>query len=538
MKWELSLLDANWQKHEQNGSTKDFTLFENLTLILKGQDRIILNKQTLAIKPGEIVVLMGPSGVGKSILADVTFDLKGRTANLEVDGKVGTASKEGALVFQEGGGLPHLTVVNNLRIISSNRKEIDGLAKEFSLSKKQLKQPASSLSGGERRRIAVAMSVLAKRRFLWLDEPEAGLDLHRTQELGTVIKDQAKKQEMGIVVTTHNVDFARDIANRILFFNTSGKLVSIFPESEFGVKRDSIGEYLATLLKDSIGETESTGKAEPKPKRTKVDSRTTASTSEMLLNCLTQMTESVPWLASFLLRRHMRSTLFGSFGLAWWRGALYYPFIGAIFALVLVLTFESISKIIPFVTPRTIIDLYGPEFVLRFVPPISAILIASAAGSSIASWVGQMSAERHLDSLNVLGVRTQRKVLGPAWWGLFVASVMHACAFGLTIVAVFVLYVDNNLLEKYGEFLQTLKGHGQYRIALSKVVGYGAIVASVVIGCAGSSLRTSSDVSFAITRSIVWCSIIVMTIELIVVSVDLYLDLDLDTVLDRLGWDR
>ncbi len=495
-------------------ASEAFSLFTDLTLTL--ENRVILDRQSLSVSPGEVTVLMGPSGVGKSILADVTFALSGRAADISIEGEVGTASDVGALVFQEGGGLPHLTVGNNLGLVSSDRARINELAQQFQV---RLGQVVSTLSGGERRRIAFVRSVLADRRLLWLDEPEAGLDRKRVQQLGAMIADQAHIARMAIIVSTHNVNFAKDIADRILFFGTNGHLVCIFPD----VKLDGVDQRLEELLSKSVTD------ADAEPMRSAevhlpIPKAPGRRGSRALVNCLTQMSESIPFLPFFLWQECARPTMLRSFGLSWLRGVAYYPFIGFIFGLVFVMTFNIISANFVVSAPKIILE-FGPKIVLRFAPPISAILIASAAGSTIASWIGQMSAERHFDSLEVLGVRTRRWILGPAWWGLFTASVMHALAFVIAIISVFVAYVwierGGSFVEQYSVFLLRLESDEQFPIALSKILGYGIIVASVVTGCSSTDLRTPADVSAAITRSIVWCSITVMTIELAAVSIAL-----------------
>ena len=142
---------------------------------------------------------MGPSGVGKSVLADAVFCM-GVSSSLLVEGELGAAREVGALVFQEGGGLPHLTVQENLGFVVRSKSGGEEAAQEwggvdeeelidqFELSPDTL---GNNLSGGERRRLAVARSLLANRIFIWLDEPEAGLDLQRVDDLAEMLKQAA-----------------------------------------------------------------------------------------------------------------------------------------------------------------------------------------------------------------------------------------------------------------------------------------------------------------------------------------------------------
>ena len=494
-----------------------FQLFEGLTLAVG--DRVVLDGQSLTVGAGEIVVLVGPSGVGKSVLADVVFGLEGRLENVAVSGQVGVPAAEGSLVFQAGGGLPHLSVDGNLRLVSSHRRRRRALAEEFGL---RPRQKTSTLSGGEGRRLAFVRSVLASRGLLWLDEPETGLDLRRVDQLAQLLRQQADQHGMAIVVSTHNVAFAEAIADRVVYLGTDGLLVDLDGDAYRGAS-DTLEDRIARLLSESAGD-RIAGLGTRRREWLRSAKDRLRRRRRVVLECLAQLAESLPFLLQCVWVGPSRSTMVRAFALSWLRGALYYPFIGAIFGLVFVMTFHLVGDRFV-VSAATVIQKFGPEMVLRFAPPISAILIGSAAGSTIASWIGQMSVERHLDALEVLGVATRRWVLGPAWWGLFVAAVLHAAAFAVAIILVFVAYVWR---MKGGEFpLQLesfLAGFGEsggIRGALAKLVGYSMLVATITVGCAGAPLRDSGEVAGAITRAIIWCSVAVMAVEFVVVAAGL-----------------
>ena len=431
--WAHRLRDGDADGH--------FPLFQGLTLAVG--DRIILDDQSLTVHAGEIVVLMGPSGVGKSVLSDVVFGLEGRLSDVTVSGEIGVAPALGGLVFQAGGGLPHLSVDGNLRLVSSDRKRRRALAGRFGL---KIRQKSSTLSGGERRRIAFIRPMLASRPLLWLDEPETGLDLRRVDQLAELLKQQADEGGMGIVVSTHNPGFAEAIADRIVFLGNDGYLVELGVNAGAGAL-DAVAERVTQLLSVSAVE-QHLGRGKRLRaglNRVRVGLRRGR---RRLLDCLGQPVESVPFLLHYFWLAPSRSTMVRAFELSWLRGALYYPFIGAIFGLVIALTFHFVGAYFV-VSGATVVQHFGPEMVVRLAPLIAAILVGSAAGSTIAAWLGEMSVERHLDALEVLGVSTRRWILGPAWWGLFVAALLHAVAFAAAIVAVFVAYVWH---EKGGEF--------------------------------------------------------------------------------------
>ena len=491
-----------------------FSLFDGLTLMLG--NRLVLADQSLGVKPGEIVVIMGPSGVGKSVLADVTFGLRTRADTLYIDGEVGSAKACGALVFQEGGGLPHLSVEENLRLISSDAERFKALANRFQLD---LRQSASTLSGGERRRLAVARALLASRRVLWLDEPEAGLDIQRVGNLAQMLVAEARTDGLALIVTTHNTSFAKLIADRVLFMDGEGQLLSLSSGQGH--------EDLSDLLADHLAAAETTGSAEKaRAKDLVIQSRGSGRTGfgwmRGLSDWLLSIPQSVPFLPVLLWFRYARTTMVRALALSGGRGAVFYPFIGAVFGAVFVVTFHIVAQNFV-VSAAKVIEEFGPELALRFVPPVAAILVAAAGGSTIASWIGDMSVGRHLDSLEVLGVRTQRWVLAPAWWGFFLASVTSTLTFGLALSCVFVGYIYHS--REAGLFFPTLVGflgdlwaNPQCVPAFAKAVVYGLFVSSVTVGCASADHRSPSEAAAGITRGIVWSSVIIMTIELVTVS--------------------
>ena len=411
---------------------QEVELFRDLTISFT--DRTLLSNQELSVPYGSITVLMGPSGVGKSVLADTVFRLDEARAETSVQGDIGSARQEGALVFQEGGGLPHLTVNDNLMLVSPERDRCQEMAQQFQILPDG---KGANLSGGERRRLAVGRSLLANKRFLWLDEPEAGLDLHRTEELSRLLRQQVEEHNLAAVVTTHNTEFAARLADRVVFLGYDGRLQEIEMETgDFGSKRDSIIRQLNQKLSETVIKDGASGVSEETGPGFSTRFRAFARN----LNAgawLFQIAESLPYLFKFVSNRQSNTTFLQSLILSAGRGLFYYPFIGAIFGGVFILIFAAV----PFLPPAKVVEEFGSTIVLRFSPPISAILVAACAGSTIASWVGQMSASRQLDALAVLDIRITRVVLGPVWWGLTIATVVNTFLFALALSCVFAAYV-------------------------------------------------------------------------------------------------
>ncbi len=500
---------------------QEVQLFRDLTI--RFTDRTLLSNQELSVPYGSITVLMGPSGVGKSVLADTVFRLDEARAETSVQGDIGSARQEGALVFQEGGGLPHLTVNDNLMLVSSERDRCREMAQQFQILPDG---KGANLSGGERRRLAVGRSLLASKRFLWLDEPEAGLDLQRTRELSSLLRQQVEEHKLAAVVTTHNTEFAAQLADRVVFLGYDGRLQEIEVESDdFGSKRDSIVRQLGEKLSETVTQDGPSGTTEET--RPGFSTRFRAFTRNLNAGAwLFQIAESLPYLFKFVSNRQSNATFLQSLILSAGRGLFYYPFIGAIFGGVFILMFDAVK----FVPAALVIQEFGSTTVMRFSPPIAAILVAACAGSTIASWVGQMSASRQLDALVVLDIRITRIVLGPVWWGLAIATLVNTFMFALALACVFAAYlwaVANDGQQAMTDFWlsfasssTSLYGLEQLGGAVLKTVGYGMLVSAVTVGCASVKLRSPADVAAAVTRGIVWSSIVVMVVELLILLAD------------------
>lgn len=489
---------------------KTIDVFTDLTV--KVGSRTLLTKGTLKVQRGTVTVLMGPSGVGKSMLSDLVFGTEARGARIE-SGTITEAVRErSALVFQEGGGLPHLSVLENLAMTGAQGSLCKEVADAFELAPHTL---GSTMSGGERRRLAVARAVLAQRTLLWLDEPDAGLDIERIDELGRILRKEVDKNDgLAIVVITHNVRLAAATkAERVLVLGYDAKLAEI--DTENGTAG---ADALETQLKNNLAEMggDTTHAEETRTNEEGIFAKAA--------RWLTQIPDAVYGVPAIVRERAARRTFGQALTLSAVRGALYYPFIGSIFGGVFILVFIFA---VPFLAPERVIAEFGANIVVRFAPPIAAILIAACAGSTIAAWVGQMTASRQLDALAVLGVDVNRRVLAPIWWGLSVGAVISTVTFAAGTTAVMGAYVaTQGGIEATSNFWTgfgaggTEDGAQVVEAALVKTLGYAALLAAVSIGSTSGSLRSQHAVSAAITQGIVWSSLVVMSAELIVLAID------------------
>ena len=222
--------------------------FDNLT---------VLKDISLSVEDGEIVSIIGPSGSGKSTLLRCatmleTMDsgeilyLGKRAVWSDESGKLNYADKKDlkeiqsqyGLVFQNFNLFPHFSVIKNItdapiRVQKRNKdevyKEARELLKKMGLEDKEDAYPCQ-LSGGQCQRVAIARALALKPKILFFDEPTSALDPELTGEVLRVLRDLADRKTTMIIVT-HEMHFARDVADRILFMD-GGVVVEEGPAKE------------------------------------------------------------------------------------------------------------------------------------------------------------------------------------------------------------------------------------------------------------------------------------------------------------------
>ena len=226
----------------------------------------VLKEIELVVRKGEVIVIIGPSGSGKSTLircinalegidkGDITFNghsiIYGPRDLNKYREKVGMG-------FQHFNLFPHLTVMQNITLGPIKLKKIPkdvaeqkaiALLKEVGLEDKKDEYP-EKLSGGQKQRIAICRSLAMEPKVLLFDEPTSALDPEMVGEVLNVIKSLAHSG-MTLLIVTHEMGFAKEVADKIVFMDggyivESGTPKQIFEES----KNERINNFLSSVLK-------------------------------------------------------------------------------------------------------------------------------------------------------------------------------------------------------------------------------------------------------------------------------------------------
>ncbi|OTN76631.1 amino acid ABC transporter ATP-binding protein [Enterococcus sp. 8G7_MSG3316] len=202
-------------------------------LVKKFGDNTVLNQIDLEVNAGEVVVIIGPSGSGKSTFlrclnlleqptdGKITFEGNNLLAkNVNID----QIRQKMGMVFQSFNLFPHKTVLENLTLspikvkkstLAAAEKEAQALLAQVGLADKANSYPAS-LSGGQQQRVAIARALAMDPDVMLFDEPTSALDPEMVGEVLSVMQTLAEKG-MTMVVVTHEMGFAKEVADRVIF---------------------------------------------------------------------------------------------------------------------------------------------------------------------------------------------------------------------------------------------------------------------------------------------------------------------------------
>lgn len=225
----------------------------------------VLNDINLHVTPGEVLVVCGPSGSGKSTLIRTINKLEPiNDGSLVVDGMdladkktdINKLRAEIGFVFQQFNLYPHLSVINNItlapiKIRNIPKKEAEEQAMELltrvGLAEKRNAYPLQ-LSGGQQQRVAIARALAMKPRIMLFDEPTSALDPEMIGEVLAVMKDLALSG-MTMVVVTHEMGFAREVAHRVVFMD-QGVILEEAPPEDFFMRpqHERAKQFLRQLL--------------------------------------------------------------------------------------------------------------------------------------------------------------------------------------------------------------------------------------------------------------------------------------------------
>lgn len=221
------------------------SLLEVKNLKKSFDENVVLKDISLNVEKGEVLCIIGPSGSGKSTLLRCITKLDHEdSGDINFDGTFG-------LVFQDFNLFPHHTVLKNitnapLKVQKRDKAEVlksaRELLKKMGLEDKEDAYP-HELSGGQQQRVSIARALAMNPDILFFDEPTSALDPELTSEILVVIRNLAA-EHMTMVIVTHEMTFARNVADKIIFMDDGFIIEEGTPEEVFSSDNKRMKDFL------------------------------------------------------------------------------------------------------------------------------------------------------------------------------------------------------------------------------------------------------------------------------------------------------
>jgi len=227
---------------------------EHLSKSFNGQ--VVLDDINLSLEKGEILAILGESGTGKSVLLKSMMGLiKPDSGKIWIDGEEITQLPEKALLkvrkeigylFQEGALYDFMSVFENIAFPLQEHTDLDrpaieekvrGILKTVDLQDVEGKDP-SELSGGMKKRVGLARSIILGSKALFCDEPTSGLDPIRSRDISDLIKDVSRKLKSTTIITSHDIRNAMRIADRCALIR-GGRIIAAGTQAQMEASSDA-----------------------------------------------------------------------------------------------------------------------------------------------------------------------------------------------------------------------------------------------------------------------------------------------------------
>jgi len=492
--------------------------------------RVLIDGVDLDVAPGEVVVLLGGSGAGKSTFSRVLFerdelDAAGFDvvfAELALDrGELGLVPQRGAL-------FDHLDVGGNLdlalRHARSEERAADWLER-VGLDRELEHAPVAQLSGGQAQRVAVARVLASRRKLVFLDEPSVGLDPHRVRELARLVRAQVKALGISAIVVTHDVALAAGVADRLLLLSLADrKLVPLMADRWPGALDEDDpdrGKWIVELeaaLAAHIAEHADTPAPNGKARGRRIDLSWLVAPFSACIAALVRAPGQLvryPGELFAIARRVLVQTLV--------RPLVFYAIVSTLIGYTVLFVISKVGG--AGVRPDALLEQIGGSHVVALAPALSALLFVAASGSATNAWLGSMGLTKQTLALDALGVDRRAYLWSPALLAIAFAYLVVAVVFALGMILGGVLVcraygVPHAWQLLTGDLVDPRPERLRYTVRaifLAWIYAWG--IASDVVAKGGAAKPDADAVTRGMTASVVACTLWIVAWELISVEI-------------------
>ena len=516
--------------------------------------RVLIDGVDLAIGAGEVVVLLGGSGAGKSTFARVLFepDELAAAGFDVVAAELALDRDQLGLVPQRGALFDHLDVRGNLELAlrhaSRSGAETGDAAAPAApadpvaawLARVGLDPalaapgtPVTRLSGGQAQRVAVARVLASRRKLMFLDEPSVGLDPHRVRMLARLIRAQVVALGVSAIVVTHDVALAAGVADRLFLLSLEHRrLEPVFADRWPGALEDpghdaaERGRWLLALEDALVDHLEAHGDrappAGPPPERP-VPARIARRLEPLLAPFRVAAVAAArapgqlvrhPGDFAVVARRVVAQTLI--------RPLAFYAIVATLIGYTVLLVISKVGG--AGVRPDALLRQIGGSYVVALAPALSALLFVAASGSATNAWLGAMGLTRQTAALDALGVDRRAYLWAPAWLAVAACYLAVAAVFAAGMIAGGWLVCRGYGVEHAwqlltGDLVDPRPERLVYAVRAGFLVWiYGWGIASDVVAKGGAAKPEADAVTRGMTASVVACTLWIVAWELATVT--------------------
>jgi ABC-type multidrug transport system ATPase subunit/ABC-type transporter Mla maintaining outer membrane lipid asymmetry permease subunit MlaE len=503
-------------------------------LTVTAGDRVLLRDASVIFPAGEVILLLGCSGVGKSVLLRILAGLIEEShGGIRYSGSIEFVSGDGlhrregdlrhpvAVVFQSFALLDELSPLQNVQIALDHsrtaKSTVPGKATEL-LNELRVPsdRPTSVLSGGQQQRLAIARAIAAETEVVLYDEPTSGLDAKTAFEVADFIRETQQRYQRTSILVTHDYETLSRIADRIILLDHNRQQLIELPKSSW------------EQLPDALGKPPIVGTGGPRPSRWK---NMAAVVKGFLIDTGSFVEEVafLPWSLLPLWRSAkwgLRYTLYYLGLVAGPSACVYLAIAGTILGFV---AQDFIFRYLPFrqftepLLTENLLHATGFSLFRFLVPLLATILIAARSGAAVSSDIGSKVYGEQLDAMKTLGVNPSRMLRTPILYAFLIgtpflsllsyaaAALTASFAFQMTHADLGIAFWDahfhRELIQPTGFFY---KGSGWL---IAKLLTCGAGVAMISWRCGVTPKLSGTEISHGVTRTILWATLYVLFVH-------------------------
>ena len=510
------------------------TRVEVTNLTVSAGDRTLLQDTSVTFPAGELILLLGWSGVGKSVLLRILAGLIDSShTGIRYSGKIDFVTSSGshraehdtshpvAVVFQNFALLDELTPLQNVQIGLDHSRTQNALSPSRASDllaelRVPTDRPTSVLSGGQQQRLAIARAIATETDVVLYDEPTSGLDARTAQQVTDVIRETQQRHQRTSILITHDFETLRRIADRIILLDhTHQKLVELVREDW-----DKLPEVLGPPPDISTVRQPQSWRRVVSAAVAKALAVTGSFAEELVLLpvSLLPLWRSVRW--------GLRYTFYYLLLVAGPSACIYISVAGLILGFV---AQDFVFRYLPFrqftepLLSENLLHATGFSLYRFLVPILATILIAARSGAAVASDVGSKIYGNQFDAMRTLGIDPVRTLRTPVLYAFLIgtpflallsyamSAVAASFAFLLTHAELGIGFWDahfhKELIQPTGIFY---KGSGWLIV---KLLTCGLGVAMISWRCAVTPKLSGSEISIGVTRTILWATLFVLFVH-------------------------